>query len=83
MDFIKKYLYNWGLMFKLIKNGELYCPEYQEKKDILICIDKFISIEKRSKIFTESFTEKVKIIDASGMIIVPGFIDHHMHFLGG
>jgi len=70
-------------MFKLIKNGELYSPEYQGEKDILICMDRIASIKKRGKISTGNFPETVQLIDAEGMIVIPGFIDQHMHFLGG
>jgi len=70
-------------MFKLIKNGELYSPEYQGYIDILLCMDKVVSIKKRGNISIEGFTEPIQIIDADGMTIVPGFIDQHVHFLGG
>lgn len=70
-------------MFKLIKNGELYCPEYQGEKNILICLDKFLYIETKDKRMCENFDKTMQVIDAGGMIVVPGFIDQHMHFLGG
>ncbi|PLR66872.1 beta-aspartyl-peptidase [Bacillus sp. UMB0893] len=67
-------------MLTLIKNGEVYAPEYIGKKDILITDEKigFIedAIEWPSAI-------PVKIIDADGQYIFPGFIDSHVHIIGG
>ena len=71
-------------MFTLVKNGTLYNPEYKGKLDILICMDKIVSIiSKDDDLLSLNFSDKIKIIDANGMIIIPGFIDQHMHFLGG
>jgi beta-aspartyl-dipeptidase (metallo-type) len=70
-------------MFTLVKNGTLYSPEYKGKLNIVICMGKIVSIGKEDDFLSLNFSDKVKIIDAKGMIIIPGFIDQHMHFLGG
>lgn len=70
-------------MFTYIKNGVVYTPVYQGKKDILICIDKIVSIHENGSFLPEKIPNKIQVIDANNMIIVPGFIDQHMHFLGG
>lgn len=68
-------------MLKLIKNGEVYAPNYLGKRDILITGDKigYIS-DKIDK--PESFPQ-MEVIDAEGKIVVPGFIDSHVHICGG
>lgn len=64
----------------LIKNAQVYAPEYLGKKDILICSDK---IEKIADTITLETNAEVEIIDAEGKILTPGFIDNHVHVLGG
>lgn len=71
-------------MLTLIKNGEVYAPHYLGKKDILITGDKFGLIEdyiQHSGLFLDS--KVIEVIDAEGKYIVPGFIDGHVHIIGG
>lgn len=68
-------------MIKIIKNAKVYDPEYIGLKDVVIIGDKIGNIG-------ESFSFKndaveVEIIDGKGMILAPGFIDSHVHILGG
>lgn len=64
----------------LIKNAEVYAPEYLGKKEILICGNQ---IEKIADTITLATSAEVEIIDAKGKVVVPGFIDNHVHVLGG
>ncbi|MDX5475438.1 MAG: beta-aspartyl-peptidase [Bacillaceae bacterium] len=66
-------------MIKIIKGGMLYHPEYKGKKDILIADGKIAAIEDEIKINSPFIQE----IDASGKIVAPGFIDNHVHIIGG
>ena len=68
-------------MLTLIKNGEVYTPEYIGKKDILL-VGKQIGFIEETIVIPENFVE-VKVIDAKDRIIVPGFIDAHVHIIGG
>ncbi|MFS0863275.1 beta-aspartyl-peptidase [Fredinandcohnia sp. 179-A 10B2 NHS] len=68
-------------MLTLLKNGEVYGPEYLGKKDILLVNNKIGYIEDKIEV-PSNFIE-IQIIDASEMIIVPGFIDSHVHLTGG
>ena len=72
-------------MFTIIKNGFVYSPEFQGKKNILICMDKIISVYKEEDglLPLNIPCSLIHTIDAKKMIDVPGFIDQHMHFLGG
>ncbi|MEH7884593.1 beta-aspartyl-peptidase [Bacillus sp. JJ1609] len=68
-------------MLTLIKNGEIFAPEYLGKKDLLIVNNKIGYIEDEIPV-PERFVD-IKVIDAAGMYIVPGFIDSHVHIMGG
>lgn len=62
----------------LIKGADLYAPEYQGKKDVLIAGGK---IEKIGENLPEY--EGCQVIDGTGKIITPGIIDQHVHVTGG
>jgi beta-aspartyl-dipeptidase (metallo-type) len=68
-------------MLTLIQNGEVYAPEYLGKKDILIVDNKIGFIEE--KIEPPHQFVDIKIVDATGKYVVPGFIDSHVHIMGG
>lgn len=66
-------------MIKLIKNAEVYAPQYLGRRDVLIAADKICKIGEvieSSPIISEE-------IDATGKILFPGFIDSHVHIAGG
>ena len=68
-------------MLKLIKNGEVYAPNYLGKKDILLVGGKIGYIQDDINV-PKNFVD-IDIIDASGKYVVPGFIDSHVHICGG
>jgi len=66
-------------MFILVKNAKVYSPEDLGYKDILICNDKIIYIDKGINV---SF-KNLKVIDGTNKIVFPGYIDQHVHVTGG
>lgn len=68
-------------MFKLIRNVDIYDPTPIGRMDILTCNDKIIKIAQNIEFPTTMF--RTEIIDGTELRAVPGFIDQHVHFLGG
>jgi len=68
-------------MLQLISQARVFSPEDIGIKDILIADEKITAIEEPGKIKIEGL--ELKRIDGSGLIILPGFIDPHVHILGG
>jgi len=66
--------------FTLIRGGELYSPEEEGTKDLLIAGDRIARVAERIDVPKEL---NVEIFNASGKLIVPGFIDLHVHLIGG
>ena len=68
-------------MFVLIKKAHVYAPEDLGVQDILICNQKIVKVAP-----TIDFTwdeDDFTVIDAEGQSLVPGFIDQHVHIIGG
>lgn len=68
-------------MITIIKNVEVYAPEYLGKKYVVMLGSKFEGIYDTLNIPTD-FLE-TRVIDGEGKIMFPGFIDCHVHINGG
>ncbi|WP_087035699.1 beta-aspartyl-peptidase [Thermococcus litoralis] len=66
----------------LIKGGEVYSPEKEGQKDILITHEKITVVEKEIHGEDIKGLGKIEVIEASNFIIIPGFIDQHIHING-
>lgn len=67
-------------MFVLIKNVDIYQPEPIGKKDVFIAGKTIALIEENVQLGSSIQPE---IIDGTDKKLVPGFIDSHVHILGG
>lgn len=63
----------------LIKNADVYTPEHIGKKDVLIAGEKIEYIANEIK----EPEVPCEVVDASGLKLVPGLIDQHVHVTGG
>ncbi len=67
-------------MFTLIRGGKIYTPAEMGNLDILIAANKIVKIADRINL-PQSFDADV--VEAEGKIVTPGFIDLHVHIIGG
>ncbi|MDZ5710892.1 beta-aspartyl-peptidase [Jeotgalibacillus haloalkalitolerans] len=68
-------------MLTLIKKADVYSPDHLGIKDILIADKRIAAIEDH--IDLPPHTPGLTVIEADGKIAVPGFIDSHVHIMGG
>lgn len=68
-------------MITVIKNINVYAPENLGHKDIVIVSDKIEGIYDNVNI-PNDFID-IKIIDGKDKILFPGFLDCHVHIIGG
>ena len=68
-------------MFVLLKNANVYAPAPLGRQDVLIAGEKIVKISP-SLLEYEGIRD-VKILDAGGAVVTPGYIDLHEHVTGG
>lgn len=68
-------------MIKIIKGGEVYAPKYLGVKDIVIANNKIAGIYDNLEIPIDFLD--IDVIPAMGKLVVPGFVDSHVHIIGG
>jgi beta-aspartyl-dipeptidase (metallo-type) len=69
-----------GIVFKLLRRGHCYNPEDIGVKDVFIIYDRIHRIEEE---YSGWLPEETEVFDCSGKIVCPGFIDQHVHIVGG
>lgn len=68
-------------MFTIIKGGQIFAPESMGKQDIVIAGEIIANIAPDIKPY-DHYGE-TQLIDVTGKYVVPGFIDQHVHLIGG
>lgn len=67
-------------MLTLIKGAKLYAPHFLGKKDVLICGS---TVHQIADSLDACPDYEIRVIDGNGKYLFPGFIDSHVHILGG
>jgi beta-aspartyl-dipeptidase (metallo-type) len=65
----------------LVKNAEVYQPDYLGLKDILIAGEIIVAIENEIDIRSLKNID-IRVIDGTGKKVIPGLIDAHAHIAG-
>lgn len=69
-----------SLMELLLRNGHVFTPQYLGVNDILV--ENGVITRIRPGISVSAFA-CAREVDVSGMFVIPGFIDSHVHIIGG
>ena len=70
-------------MHTLIENGEVYAPTPQGRRSVLLADSKIAAVGRVNRHALESLGVEHEIVDAEGCLVTPGWIDPHVHLLGG
>jgi beta-aspartyl-dipeptidase (metallo-type) len=70
-------------MLTLIENGEIYAPEPQGRRDVLLAGDRVARIGEIDRRAVEASGLELAVIDATDCLVTPGLIDPHEHLTGG
>jgi beta-aspartyl-dipeptidase (metallo-type) len=70
-------------MLTLIENGDIYAPAPLGRRDVLILNNRIAKLGEVDRSSLSSLGLELDVIDASGCLVTPGFIDPHQHLLGG
>jgi beta-aspartyl-dipeptidase (metallo-type) len=65
-------------MITLIKNARVFCPDPLGFKDILIANGRIVALDNEIDVRCAG----LNVVDAAGKIVLPGFIDQHIHVAG-
>jgi beta-aspartyl-dipeptidase (metallo-type) len=67
----------------LIRNADAYAPGHLGLRDILMGAGSILAVEAPGNLRSYENAPGVRLIDADGLTAVPGFIDNHLHLIGG
>ena len=63
----------------LIRQCELYAPERRGRVDVLIAGTRVVAVGEH---IPEPEGVEARVVDADGLLLVPGLIDGHVHIAG-
>ena len=69
-------------MITIIRNIDVYAPEPMGNKDVLLIGNKIAAIEDNIEFSLNNLVDVIEV-NGNGKILVPGFIDCHVHIMGG
>ncbi|CAA9472192.1 MAG: Isoaspartyl aminopeptidase @ Asp-X dipeptidase [uncultured Solirubrobacteraceae bacterium] len=70
-------------MHTLIENGEVYAPARQGRRSVLLAEATIAAVGRVNRHALESLGVEHEVVDVEGCLVTPGWIDPHVHLLGG
>src|SRR5262249_34370372 len=68
-------------MFTLLHGGHVFDPEGRGRMDVLVCHQSIGAMAP--SVDATGLPAPVTIVDASALRVAPGFVDAHIHLIGG
>ena len=68
-------------MIRILRGGDIFAPEPLGSRDVVLAGGRIAALTPPG--LAEFSGIPVEELDVSGKILVPGFIDRHVHILGG
>src|SRR5262245_13392228 len=69
------------VMFTLLRGGRLHDPEDRGTLDLLVCGETIAAIAP--SIYSRGLPGPILVEELAGALVVPGFVDGHIHLVGG
>lgn len=69
-------------MFTLITHGELFAPEPRGVQTLLLVGERVARVGPVDEGALQALGLPVRVVDATGCVVVPGFVDPHQHLIG-
>lgn len=70
-------------MLTLIENAKVFAPQPLGPASVLLAFDRIAAVGHLDRTRIDALPLEVEYVDATGCVIVPGFIDPHEHVAGG
>jgi beta-aspartyl-dipeptidase (metallo-type) len=67
----------------LIENGEIYAPKRLGRRSVLLADGNIAAMGRVDRRALETLGVEYEVVDAEGCLVTPGWIDPHVHLLGG
>jgi beta-aspartyl-dipeptidase (metallo-type) len=67
----------------LIENGEVYAPRRLGRRAVLLAEANIAAVGRVNRAALEALGVEHEVVDADGCLVTPGWIDPHVHLLGG
>jgi beta-aspartyl-dipeptidase (metallo-type) len=67
----------------LIENGEVYAPRRLGRRAVLLAEERIAAVGRVNRAALEALGVEHEIVDVDGCYVTPGWIDPHVHLLGG
>ena len=70
-------------MHTLIEHGDVYAPRHLGTRSVLLAENRIAAVGRVDRRALETLGVEHEVVDADGCLVTPGWIDPHIHLLGG
>ena len=68
-------------MITLLRGGDVFSPEPRGVRDVLMAGEKILAVAEPGSVSITGIA--VEEVDVSGLLVLPGMVDSHVHLIGG